>query len=105
MDNHSLLKSPNLMAGQKKHLSPIGVSAIWDQHCRFLGLSRDSQIDRNSETRILCIVGYVNLYYHLIMLCIFHNCVLQIMYCTSFGVNTACVELIILYYIKLYFEK
>ena len=54
------LNVPIWTVGPKNHFSHIGVSAIWDQHCRFLSPSRDSRIDGNSETRILCILNQIS---------------------------------------------
>ena len=48
-----MLRSPEHTGGPGTPFSPIGANAIWDQHCRFLGPSRDGQIDGNFETRIV----------------------------------------------------
>ena len=39
--------------GPKKHFSPIGASAIWDQHFGFSRPQRDARIEGKPETRIL----------------------------------------------------
>ena len=56
--NEFWLRNITLMQYPDNPFPPIGASAIWDQHCRFLSPSRDDRIDGKSETLIVRIVSH-----------------------------------------------